>query len=110
MLPDNPNEERLGGQETLTSTPSPTPTPVSGISLKVEFLNNVVIALGVVLFLGFAGMFVATTTIMFESWQNRAESYSNLQDEVQTQNAKIDSLITEIKRQNISTTSLTTNP
>jgi cell division protein FtsL len=64
---------------------------------EVSQLNRLMYALVVVLFVGFAGMFVATGSMMLDSLTNDRQSMTDLRDTVRDQNDKIDALTSEIK-------------
>ncbi len=95
--------------ELLQPTPSPAPqnapkdtdtSAIRGIDAKrFEFLNTIVIALVVVLFVGFAGMFVACTAMLVDAWRSKDATYQKLEDSIETQNAKIDAIIEMYKMQ-----------
>ena len=63
---------------------------------QIGVMNWIVVALVLVLFIGFAGMFSATGAVLWDAWHSKAASYESLRDEVQAQNAKIDTLSKEI--------------
>lgn len=71
---------------------------VKGLENRQTRLEQIMIAFIVVLFIGFAGMFVATATLLIDSYNNKSASYDNLQDTVQTQNTKVDQLIQSQKQ------------
>lgn len=66
--------------------------PVTGEPATIKFIQDITIGIVFVLFIGFAGMFVATAVMFIDAYNAKAASYENLQDEVQSQNAKIDQL------------------
>jgi peptidoglycan hydrolase CwlO-like protein len=55
-------------------------------------------ALVIVLFLGFAGMFVAVGQMMIDSLRDKQASYQDLRDQVKDQSNKIDTLTDQITR------------
>ena len=71
---------------------------VEPVRKRVTFLNNLVIAILVVLFIGFAGMFVAVGQMMVDSLLDKRDSTYDLQQKIDTQNSKIDFLTDELKR------------
>ncbi len=77
----------IGPQEITTTS------GISGESARIKFLNNVVIGILVVLFLGFAGMFIATGALMIDSFRSKQATYQSLVDKVNEQNNKIDTLV-----------------
>ena len=84
---------------------SPIPAPVGGAELpkkaqpqeslpfQVRMLNKLVIGLLFVLFIGFAGMFVATAGLVINSLKDKQATYLNLIDKVNDTNTKIDFLL-----------------
>jgi hypothetical protein len=71
---------------------------VEGEPAKVKFIQDVVIGLVVVLFIGFTTMFVATATVLYESWTNKAATYEDLENKITEQNNKIDFLFNQSKQ------------
>lgn len=98
MLEINPKEKDV----TPVSSPSqdsPTPkqNPVTGEPKRIQYIENIMIAVVLVLFIGFAAMFVGTVTVLIESWSNKAATYQDLED-------KIDILIEGLNSKPISET------
>ena len=62
------------------------------LSEKFSDMNFLLIALIVVLFVGFAGCFIAATAMLVDSFNSKAASYQELEKQVQNQNVKIDTL------------------
>lgn len=56
----------------------------------IKWLMNAIV---IVLFVGFAQMFVATANLLWQAWTEKATTYQNLIDKVNMQNEKIDQLI-----------------
>ncbi len=83
-----------------TTTPNPETTDLEGIPKKVKFLHDIVLALVFVLFIGFAGMFVATATMLIDAWRARGDSYNQLENQVLQQNLRIEALLNEIHQLN----------
>src|SRR5262245_42836527 len=52
------------------------------LSEKLANINWVLTVLVIALFIGFAGTFVATAGILIDSWNNKASSYRELENEV----------------------------
>lgn len=88
---------------TEESVPSPVPISpaasqinetkgLGGIPVAVKFLHEIVIALVVVLFVGFAGMFVAVATMFVTAWNEDRSAQQDLRDKIIEQNTKIDLL------------------
>jgi hypothetical protein len=87
-MPDKTPVGPFGASENL---------PVSGESLKMRMLYEIVVGIVVVLFLGFAGMFVATTAMLVDSWKSDKATQEDLRDKILEQNFKIDRLIKEME-------------
>lgn len=64
--------------------------PTSGDVFTAKFVRDIVIGLVIVLFIGFAGMFVATGSMMVDALNNKSATYLQLRDEVMKQNALIE--------------------
>jgi len=67
-------------------------------NVRLDFLQKLMYALVVVLFIGFAGMFVATAAMLLDAWNNKTANYVELRGEIKEQNYKIDNLADEIFR------------
>lgn len=83
-------------------------TSVKLLNKKVEDLNTIMIALVIVLFIGFAAMFGTIATLIISHFDNSQSTYQELRDQVQAQNAKVDELTQAIQNQQKSATSSTT--
>jgi phosphate starvation-inducible membrane PsiE len=68
-------------------------TNFSKLSKRVDDLNLLMVAVVIVLFIGFATMFVAATAMLLDGFRSKQASYEQLQSQVQSQNDKIDQLI-----------------
>lgn len=64
---------------------------------KIKELNWLVYALVLVLFIGFAGIFVAVGQMMIDSLNDRRDSTYHLQQKIDEQSEKIDSLTDELR-------------
>lgn len=69
-----------------------TKQPAEPIKDSVDRLYFVMYGLVIVLFIGFAAMFVAVGQMLYASWTEKQATYQSLRDEVKSQNAKIDTL------------------
>jgi len=58
---------------------------------KLKETNNLLVALVFVLFIGFGACFVAATAMLVDAWNNKAASYQNLSNQIQTQNITLTS-------------------
>lgn len=72
-------------------------TNTQSIPKMVKFTHEIVVGLVVVLFIGFAGMFVAVSTMLWDSWNNKSSNYEILKNKVEEQNYKIDLLLQKKK-------------
>lgn len=66
---------------------------VKGLAERQTRLEQVMAAIIVVLFIGFAAVFVAATSMLVDNWRSKQTSYQQLELLVQAQNDKIDQLI-----------------
>lgn len=61
---------------------------------RIDFMHFIVLAILVVIFVGFAQMFIATGGILIDSWTHKTESYDNLTSKVNSlveqNNAKVE--------------------
>ena len=69
---------------------------------RMREINFLLIGLVFVLFIGFAGCFIAATTMLVDSFNSKATSYQELEVQVQTQNAKVEALTHELELQHTS--------
>jgi len=76
---------------------------VSGESAPTKFIQDIVIGVVFVLFIGFATMFVAAGTLVWQAWTEKAATYQNLVDKVNLQNEKIDQLKCQVEKTNSAT-------
>lgn len=60
---------------------------------EVKRLNDFMALVVVVLFVGFAGVFVAATSMLVDSFNNKQATYEQLREQVQSNNDKLDLLI-----------------
>ena len=77
-------------------------SPISGEPIKIKMLYEIVVGIVVVLFLGFAAMFVATATMLIDEWRSDKSAQNDLENKILEQNIKIDMLLVELK-QNVKT-------
>lgn len=49
---------------------------------RIDFMHYVMLAMIIVLFVGFAQMFIAVGGILIDSWTHKSESYENLTSKV----------------------------
>ncbi len=66
--------------------------PTGGQTFEIKLLKDVVYVLLLVMFIGFAGMFVATSAMLWSAWKDKQGSYESLKDKILEQNYKIDEL------------------
>lgn len=74
-------------------------TNFSKLSKRVEELNVLMIAVVIVLLIGFATMFIAVFGIFRDSQAEKQATFQNLKNQVQSQNDKIDALTKAINEQ-----------
>ncbi len=60
----------------------PRQKPVTGEPKRIQYIENIMIGVVIVLFIGFASMFVGTVTVLIESWNNKAATYQDLEDKI----------------------------
>ncbi len=70
------------------------------IKAQVDWLRSITTAVVAVLFIGFAGVFVATGAFMIDAFKNKHDSYSDLENEIRVQNDKIEVLTQTINNLN----------
>jgi len=73
----------------------PQTSPVGNPIHRLNLLTSITYGILIVLFIGFAGMFVATVAMLVDSFNNKTATYKILIDEVSKQNIKIDSLLNQ---------------
>jgi hypothetical protein len=71
---------------------------VQTLSDKLKDLNLLMIGIVVVLFVGFAGMFVATSALLIESFNSKTVAYEELVKNVNQQNTQLDLITTALKK------------
>lgn len=74
------------------------PDQETGPTAKIKWIQDIMVGIIFVLFIGFASMFVAVGGLLIDAFQHKADSYEELSNQVRSQNAKIDSLTDEIHR------------
>lgn len=84
-MPDNKNES----EKPSTAIPAPgneekkqEKEPISGDAWTVKLMKDTVYFLLAVLFIGFAGMFVATTSMLIDSFKAKQGSYEALMEKL----------------------------
>ncbi len=91
------------GSGNVVPPPSPSKNPEGGVGSRLDFLSSITYAVIVVLFVGFAEMFVVVAGMLINDWNNKAQTYQQLTEQVKNQSLKIDSLINELQQKPIST-------
>ena len=85
-IPENPLDDK---SDVLSNKRETEPIQMKK---EVAFLNNIVIALVFVLFIGFTATFVASTAILIDAWRSDKISQQELINKIIEQNTKIDLL------------------
>jgi len=88
------------GVEILEEKPKQQP----GSLFAQKVVGDIVIAVIVVLFIGFATMFAAFATLLWQAWTEKAATYQSLVDKVNAQNEKIDLLNQQLTNEKIQPT------
>lgn len=84
-------------QEASTS-PSQEQGKVEGLEGRQNRLEYIMMGLIVVLFIGFAGMFVAVGQMMIDSLNDKTNSIYDLKTKIDAQNVKIDNLTKAVQK------------
>lgn len=74
---------------------------VKGLEHKIDRHESLINVLVIVLFIGFAGVFVAATAMLVDAFNNKQTTYQNLVNKVNEQNTKNDYILQEIKDLNL---------
>lgn len=69
---------------------------IKGVENRQKRLEQVMAAIIVVLFIGFAGIFVATGSMMIDALKDNRGSSNDFSDRIQAQNDRIESLTIEV--------------
>lgn len=86
----------MAGSSKITGSTNPRNTKVPQ-QAEIDFLKWLMIGLVVVLFIGFAGMFVATASMMVDALKDNRGSTNDLSDQLKLQDEKIDELTRTVK-------------
>lgn len=70
------------------------------LDTKVTFLNNISIAVGIVVTLGFIGVVVALGAILRDHWESKENSYINYTNTLERNNLLFEQLTNEMKMKN----------
>lgn len=84
MLVDLHNMEKQPPKTEAKNIPNPV-----GMDTQMDFLKFLVYAILVVLFIGFAGMFVATSAMLWGAWKDKEGSFNILQETISQQNIQL---------------------
>lgn len=72
---------------------APVSNDISGRNAdEINFLKTLTYGLLYILFIGFAGCFIAVTAMLVDSFNNKASTYQQLFNKVAEQNVKLDNL------------------
>lgn len=82
----------------LTLTPAPPQKPVEGEPAEQKFVRDVVYYLVIILFIGFATTFLAAGTLLWQAWTQKAATYQDLVNQVNSENQKIDNLTQQLQK------------
>jgi hypothetical protein len=74
-------------------------TPLKTLNKKVEDLNTLMVAVVIVLFIGFAAAFIAVGGMVMSSMSEKQASYEEFRGQLQSQNDKIDALTKVIQNE-----------
>lgn len=74
---DPPKDKKIAGK-----FPKGTSGPTGGMQDQLNEIKYLFYALILILFIGFAQMFVAVGTMLQESWNNKAATYQELRDKI----------------------------
>jgi uncharacterized membrane protein YqjE len=69
---------------------------------KVKDLNLLMAGVVIVLFIGFATMFVTVAALLISAFSDKQTSYDQLRDQVTTQNVQIQELTNQLKDSTVS--------
>jgi hypothetical protein len=68
------------------------PNPLGGMGDQLDLVKFITYAILIVLFIGFAGMFVATGAMLWGAWKDKEGAFNILQDKINSSNKAINML------------------